>query len=83
MSGKIESELKRVPVSGEADKLARLRSMKRLPLMLLALMIALFILTLHRPENWAGWLHAFAEAGMVGALADWFAVVALFRLNTF
>jgi uncharacterized membrane-anchored protein YjiN (DUF445 family) len=34
---------------------------------------------LHRAEPWAGWLHAFAEAGMVGALADWFAVVALFR----
>jgi uncharacterized membrane-anchored protein YjiN (DUF445 family) len=53
--------------------------MKRLPLLLLALMFALFLLTLHRPEGWAGWLHAFAEAGMVGALADWFAVVALFR----
>jgi len=25
------------------------------------------------------WLRAFAEAGMIGALADWFAVVALFR----
>src|SRR5665647_36599 len=25
------------------------------------------------------WLAAFAEAAMVGALADWFAVVALFR----
>ena len=28
---------------------------------------------------WLTWLRAFAEAGMVGALADWFAVVALFR----
>lgn len=26
-----------------------------------------------------GWLRAFSEAAMVGALADWFAVVALFR----
>ncbi len=26
-----------------------------------------------------GWVRSFAEAGMVGALADWFAVVALFR----
>jgi len=25
------------------------------------------------------WVRAFAEAGMIGALADWFAVVALFR----
>jgi uncharacterized membrane-anchored protein YjiN (DUF445 family) len=53
--------------------------MKRLPLLLLALMGVLFLLTLDRPEAWAGWLHAFAEAGMVGAFADWFAVVALFR----
>ncbi len=53
--------------------------MKRLPLLLLALMGVLFLLTLDRPESWAGWLHAFAEAGMVGAFADWFAVVALFR----
>lgn len=53
--------------------------MKRVPLVLLLLMISLFLLTRERPEPWAGWLHAFAEAGMVGALADWFAVVALFR----
>ena len=53
--------------------------MKHLPLILLALMAALFLVTLDRPEAWAGWMNAFAEAGMVGALADWFAVVALFR----
>ena len=53
--------------------------MKRLPLVLLFVMAALFLLTLNRPEGWAGWVRAFAEAGMVGALADWFAVVALFR----
>ena len=53
--------------------------MKRLPLLLLGLMAVLFAVTLDRPEAWAGWLHAFAEAGMVGAFADWFAVVALFR----
>jgi uncharacterized membrane-anchored protein YjiN (DUF445 family) len=53
--------------------------MKQIPLILLVLMAALFVLTLDRPEAWAGWVNAFAEAGMVGALADWFAVVALFR----
>ena len=63
----------------EQAKRESLRRMKRLPLFLLALMAALFAFTLHRPEAWAGWVHAFAEAGMVGALADWFAVVALFR----
>jgi uncharacterized membrane-anchored protein YjiN (DUF445 family) len=42
-------------------------------------MALLFAVTLHSPLSWVAWLHAFAEAGMVGALADWFAVVALFR----
>lgn len=28
---------------------------------------------------WLAWVRAFSEAGMVGAIADWFAVVALFR----
>ena len=62
-----------------ADKELRLRRMKRIPLLLLLLMALLFVYTLHHPEPWAAWLHAFSEAGMVGALADWFAVVALFR----
>ncbi|HMB61249.1 MAG TPA: DUF445 domain-containing protein, partial [Xanthomonadales bacterium] len=42
-------------------------------------MLVLFLITRQRPEPWAGWVLAFAEAGMIGALADWFAVVALFR----
>ena len=69
------------PTAGpaETDKALQLRRMKRIPLLLLCLMILLFALTLHAPAPWAAWLHAFAEAGMVGALADWFAVVALFR----
>ena len=63
----------------ENDKALQLRRMKRIPLLLLCLMAILFAVTLHSPASWAAWLHAFAEAGMVGALADWFAVVALFR----
>jgi uncharacterized membrane-anchored protein YjiN (DUF445 family) len=40
----------------------------------------LFALSFFLPQNWwTGLLKAFAEAAMVGALADWFAVVALFR----
>lgn len=61
------------------DKALQLRRMKRIPLLLLLLMAVVFVFTLHHPASWAAWLHAFAEAGMVGALADWFAVVALFR----
>jgi uncharacterized membrane-anchored protein YjiN (DUF445 family) len=66
-------------IATENDKALQLHRMKRIPLLLLCLMALLFFLTLHSPAAWAGWLHAFAEAGMVGALADWFAVVALFR----
>ena len=64
---------------GETDKALQLQRMKRIPVLLLCLMAMIFALTLHSPYAWAAWLHAFAEAGMVGALADWFAVVALFR----
>lgn len=67
------------PGLNDQDKAARLRRMKRLPLFLLFLMLVLFLITRQRPEPWAGWVLAFAEAGMIGALADWFAVVALFR----
>ena len=63
----------------EIDKALQLRRMKRIPLVLLLLMAVLFAFTLQHRAPWAAWLHAFAEAGMVGALADWFAVVALFR----
>ena len=31
------------------------------------------------PKPWMGYVKAFSEAAMVGALADWFAVTALFR----
>lgn len=33
----------------------------------------------HGAPGWVGYVRAAAEAGMVGALADWFAVTALFR----
>lgn len=49
--------------------------------MLLAAMAAVFVTTSIVKLDWAviPYLRAFAEAGMVGACADWFAVVALFR----
>src|SRR5690348_18352874 len=41
---------------------------------------AVFIATFAMPnETWVGYLRAATEAGMVGGLADWFAVTALFR----
>ena len=47
---------------------------------LLAGSALLFVVArLNRGQGVWGWVAAFAEAAMVGALADWFAVVALFR----
>lgn len=65
----------------------RLRKMKLSALALLAVTVGLFLLS-HAmlrqgqsapwPAFWP-WLRAFSEAATVGALADWFAVVALFK----
>ena len=61
-------------------KQAELRRAKRLALLFFAGAVALFTLTLFlRPVWWVELLKAFSEAAMVGALADWFAVVALFK----
>ena len=48
---------------------------------MLVAMAALFFLADHYDEHllWLGFVKAFAEAAMVGGLADWFAVTALFR----
>lgn len=47
---------------------------------LMALIYALMVYLQHvQPASWMGYVEAFSEAGMVGALADWFAVTALFR----
>src|SRR4051812_31778900 len=41
---------------------------------------AVFVLTTRNGgDGWVGYVRAFSEATMVGALADWFAVTALFR----
>ncbi|MFK8015771.1 MAG: DUF445 domain-containing protein [Gammaproteobacteria bacterium] len=54
--------------------------MKRTATALLVLMTLVFIGTFFMPAaSWVGYLRAFTEAAMVGALADWFAVTALFR----
>src|SRR5437868_154043 len=47
---------------------------------LLAVSTALFVVvTLIGADGWLGYVQATAEASMVGGLADWFAVTALFR----
>lgn len=62
------------------DKQLELKRTKRLALSLLLLAAVTFVVTLFLPPNfYVSGIKAIAEAAMVGALADWFAVVALFR----
>ncbi len=63
----------------DAVRLQRLRRMKAVATGLLVLAAVVYVLTLDREGGVWPWVNAAAEAGMVGALADWFAVTALFR----
>ena len=64
----------------EAQRRRALRRMKALATGLLGLAAVVFLIARQFPDNTAaGYVEAFAEAAMVGALADWFAVTALFR----
>lgn len=65
----------------DALRAKRLRSMKIAATGLLVAMVVVYIVTGFGEEHypWLGYVRAFAEAGTVGALADWFAVTALFR----
>lgn len=62
-------------------KLAALRRMRVIATLLLVAMACLFVAASFGKVYWPwlGYVRAFAEAGVVGACADWFAVVALFR----
>ncbi len=55
-----------------------LRRMKALAGALLLLAALVYAVTRHG-DGWVGFVNAAAEAAMVGAIADWFAVTALFR----
>jgi uncharacterized membrane-anchored protein YjiN (DUF445 family) len=63
---------------GDTARRGSLRRMRAVATGLLVLAAVVFVLTLGRDGVW-GYVHAAAEAGMVGAIADWFAVTALFR----
>jgi uncharacterized membrane-anchored protein YjiN (DUF445 family) len=66
--------------TSDATKLQSLRRMKIVALGLLLAAAAVYVATeLDGGDGWIGYVRAFAEAAMVGALADWFAVTALFR----
>ena len=57
------------------------QGMKAVATGLLVVMAAVFAVTraVEPAHSWLGYVKAFAEAAMVGGLADWFAVTALFR----
>jgi uncharacterized membrane-anchored protein YjiN (DUF445 family) len=67
--------------AGASPKRARLRQMKTIATGLLGVMAVVFVIAsrLQPAHPWLAWVQAFSEAALIGGLADWFAVVALFR----
>src|SRR3954453_1191268 len=68
-------------ISNPEERQRNLARMKRRATGLLVLMGALFVVTslLESQHTWIGYLRATAEASLVGGIADWFAITALFR----
>ncbi|GAA1395759.1 DUF445 domain-containing protein [Luteococcus peritonei] len=65
---------------GDAERRVALRRMRAMATGLLVLAAVLYLVTLRESRTgWLGWVNAGSEAAMVGALADWFAVTAIFR----
>ncbi|QAU48243.1 DUF445 domain-containing protein [Bradyrhizobium guangzhouense] len=66
---------------GDAERAAELRRVKALATLVLASTLALFIVAkwLLPVHPVFGFIAAFAEAATIGGLADWYAVVALFK----
>ncbi|WP_422742366.1 DUF445 domain-containing protein [Mycobacterium sp. WMMD1722] len=70
--------------AADAERRRGLRRMKAVALSFLLGATAIFLICTWLQSRgdapgWVGYVRAAAEAGMVGALADWFAVTALFR----
>ncbi|MBS0480132.1 MAG: DUF445 domain-containing protein [Proteobacteria bacterium] len=70
-----------LPVPGSAATPPALRRMRAVATALLLAMAALFLVARALGDRHPAWafVRAFAEAAMIGGLADWFAVTALFR----
>ncbi|HVQ53010.1 MAG TPA: DUF445 domain-containing protein [Mycobacterium sp.] len=69
--------------AADAERLRGLRRMKVVALSFLLGATVIFLLCTwaqsHGAAPWVGYVRAAAEAGMVGGVADWFAVTALFK----
>jgi uncharacterized membrane-anchored protein YjiN (DUF445 family) len=74
-------EMRPAESGADAARRTELSRMRLLATGLLALMTVIFVATRMAPRGWVwtDYVGAFAEAAMVGACADWFAVTALFR----
>jgi uncharacterized membrane-anchored protein YjiN (DUF445 family) len=77
----VRQPIETAPIPREEEKRRALRKMKLVALSFLLGAAAVFLVMSLWPGEpaWTGYVKAAAEAGMVGALADWFAVTALFR----
>jgi uncharacterized membrane-anchored protein YjiN (DUF445 family) len=73
--------VQQLDLAEDAFRRSRLRTMQRVAFGLFVTAVAMFMLARTQQGGHPAWgyLEAFAEAAMVGAIADWFAVVALFR----
>ncbi|RNJ43098.1 hypothetical protein B5V01_23340 [Mesorhizobium erdmanii] len=72
------------PVRFDADAVAKLSALRRTKFIAtaaLGLCVLVFALakSFENSHPWLGFVSAFAEAATIGGLADWYAVVALFR----
>jgi uncharacterized membrane-anchored protein YjiN (DUF445 family) len=69
------------PRRDDAVRRVELVRMKRIATGLLGVALAIFLVArwLEAAHPWLGFVRAMAEASLVGGLADWFAVTALFR----
>ena len=72
-----------VDTAADAERQRGLRRMKAVALSFLVGATVIFLVSTWAQSQgapgWVGYVRAAAEAGMVGALADWFAVTALFK----
>jgi uncharacterized membrane-anchored protein YjiN (DUF445 family) len=82
----VEQTIPADPPGGLAGEQAKRRGLRKMKLVALSFLLGatvVFLLTSWAAaagwSGWVGYVRAAAEAGMVGALADWFAVTALFR----
>jgi uncharacterized membrane-anchored protein YjiN (DUF445 family) len=67
------------PSPADLARRAGLRRMRVVATSLLALAAVVYVVTLPAADGGWGYVNTAAEAAMVGALADWFAVTALFK----